>query len=73
MTGNISGNGVFLSIRPRLGRHTPITFRLELPVEVTKAPVILLGEGRIVRHSGPREVPGVAAVIDSYELQPAGA
>ena len=73
MTGNMSGNGLFLVIRPRLGRNTPIAFRLDLPTEITKVPVTLLGEGHIVRHSGPQEMPGVAAVIDSYELQRADA
>jgi len=72
-TGNISGNGLFLAIRPRLGRDTPIAFRLNLPTEITKVPVTLSGEGHIVRHSGPLEMTGVAAVIDSYELKGADA
>jgi len=71
-TGNISTNGMFVTIRRRLRHNAPISFRVDLPSEITRAPVQLHGHGRIVRRSGLDEVPGIAAVIDEYEIRPAG-
>lgn len=71
ITGNISANGIFVTGRRRLRRRAPISFRVDLPSEVTRIPVQLLGQGRIVRYSGPGEVPGMAAIIDDYEIRPA--
>ena len=71
-TENISANGMFVTIRRRLRHNAQISFRVDLPSEITHAPVQLLGHGRIVRRSGPGEVPGIAAVIDEYEIRPAG-
>jgi hypothetical protein len=70
-TENISANGMFVTIRRRLRNNAPISFRVDLPSEITRAPVQLLGHGRIVRCSGPGEAPGIAAVIDEYEIRPA--
>ncbi|MGO9274567.1 MAG: PilZ domain-containing protein [Terriglobia bacterium] len=71
-TGNISANGMFVTIRRRLRQNAPISFRVDLPPEITRAPVQLLGHGRIVRRSGAGEAPGIAAVIDEYDIRPAG-
>lgn len=68
-TENISANGMFVRIRRRLRHHAPISFCVDLPSEVTRTPVQLLGHGRIVRLNGPGEVPGIAAVIDEYEIR----
>jgi len=69
-TRNISGNGIFVTIRRRIRNRAPISFRLDLPPEVTGAPVQLLGHGRVVRNTGSVEAPGIAAIIDEYEIRP---
>lgn len=70
-TGNVSGNGLFVAVPVRPRRATPITITVVLPKEVTRAPVELYCQGRVVRWSGTRELPGIGAVIDEYELRPA--
>ena len=69
-TGNISGNGVFFLVAARLGPDTPIAFSVQLPPEIAKASVELVGQGRVVRQSRPGEPAGVAAIIDDYQLVP---
>jgi hypothetical protein len=71
-TGNISANGMFVTVPHRLRHNAPIAFRVNLPSEITRTPVQLQGHGRIVRRSGPGQAPGVAAIIDEYEIRPAG-
>src|SRR5207245_1508981 len=66
-TGNISGNGVFFVVSARLGPDTPITFSVQFPWEIAKASVKLVGQGRVVRQSGPGEPSGVAAILDAYQ------
>jgi len=72
-TGNISTNGIFVMIRRRLRHNAPISFLVDLPSEITREPVQLLGHGRIVRSSGAREAPGIAVIIDEYDIRPGGA
>ena len=69
-TGNISGNGLFMSIPVRPPRKTPLTMRVFLPPTVTRVPVELLCNGRVVRWSCPGESTGMGATIDEYELRP---
>ncbi len=71
ITGNISGNGLYVKATVRLRCSTPVTFTVELPAEVTKLPLELLCLGRVVRRNRPGELPGVGAVIDDYEFRPA--
>lgn len=70
-TGNISGAGLFMTVPVRPHVQTPITIRVSLPAEVTGVPVELVCYARVVRWSQPDELPGVAAIIDDYELRPA--
>lgn len=70
-TGDVSGNGLFLNLSVRPRRKTPIAIRVSLPPEATSVPIDLLCWGRVVRWSLPGEVPGIAAVIDHYQLRPA--
>ena len=74
-TANLSGNGLLLLTPRRFRPHTPIHCRLFLPNAVTGISVEFCLAGRVVRHTGAGEVPGVAAVIDDYDLRrtPAGA
>jgi hypothetical protein len=69
-TGNISGNGLFMSIPVRPPRETPLTIRVFLPPTFTLVPVELLCNGRVIRWSCPGESTGVGATIDEYEFHP---
>jgi hypothetical protein len=69
-TGNISGNGLFMSIPIRPPCKTSITMRVVLPETVTRVPVELLCNGRVVRWNCPGEARGMGATIDEYEFRP---
>jgi hypothetical protein len=69
-TGNMSGNGLFMRIPIRAPRETPVTMRVILPVTVTRVPVELLCNGRVIRWSCPGESRGMGATIDEYEFRP---
>jgi hypothetical protein len=69
-TGNISGSGVFIVLRPRIPLETSISFKVFFPPEVAKGGLELVGEGRVVRRGGPGEMTGVAVIIDDYQLRP---
>jgi hypothetical protein len=68
-TGNISGNGLFMRIPIRPRRETPVTMRVFLPVAVTRVPIELHCNGRVIRWSCPGESRGMGATIDEYELR----
>lgn len=70
-TGNIGGNGLFMTVPFRPHREARITMTVELPIEVTHSPLELLCEGRVVHWKQEKDKLGVAAVIDAYELRPA--
>ena len=69
-TGNISGNGLFMRIPIRPRRETPVTMRVVLPATVTRVPVELHCNGRVIRWSCPGESRGMGATIDEYEFRP---
>ncbi len=69
-TGNISGNGLFMSIPIRPPCNTPVTMRVVLPEAVTRIPVELLCSGRVVRWSSAGEARGMGATIEEYEFRP---
>jgi hypothetical protein len=69
-TGNISGNGLFMSIPIRPPCKTPVTMRVLLPGSVTRIPVELLCNGRVIRWSCSGEARGMGATIDEYEFRP---
>ena len=69
-TGNISGGGLFIEIPIRLHRATSVSIKVVLPPEVTKVPLELLCQGRVVRWNQHGQVQGLGAVIDEYELRP---
>lgn len=69
-TVNISGNGLLFTTPARLDPEMPFAFTVLLPRTITRTPVELVGEGRVVRRSVVGETEGVAAVIDDYRLQP---
>ena len=69
-TGNISGSGLFIEVAARLNRATSVMIKVKLPKEVTKVPLELLCQGRVVRWNQVGAVQGLGAVIDEYELRP---
>jgi hypothetical protein len=69
-TGNISGNGLFMSIPVRPPCKTPVTMRVLLPATITPVPVELLCNGRVIRWSCPGESKGMGATIDEYKFRP---
>jgi len=69
-TGNISGNGLFMQIPVRPPPKTPVTMKVFLPATVTRVPMELHCNGRVIRWSCPGESRGMGATIDEYELRP---
>lgn len=68
-TGTISGTGMFLTVPARPPRQAPITFKITLPSQVTKVPVEIQGEGRVVRLLRLIDGSGLGVTIDNYELR----
>ena len=69
-TKDVSGTGMFMSVPVRLRPETPITFKVTLPTEITRVPVELVCQGRVVRASRAGEPPSFGAIIDDYEIRP---
>ena len=69
-TGNISGNGLFIEIPIHLPRASSVVIKVELPSGVTKVPMELSCQGRVVRWKQEGQVEGLCVVIDEYELRP---
>ena len=67
-TVTISGNGFYVILPTRLAQETPIDFTVDLPVEVTRVPMKLAGQGRVVRGKLSSAKTGVAAIIDDYHF-----
>lgn len=67
-TENISGTGLFVATPVRLRSDTPIQLTVTLPAEITKTPVQLLCEGRVMHQHRMGAVPGLGVVIDDYDL-----
>ena len=70
-TEYVSGTGLFVVAPVRLCRETLISFTVILPLEVTRVPIELACQGRVVRPSRLGELSGFSAIIDDYELRPA--
>ena len=70
-TSTMSGNGLYMAIPIRLRASTPISIVVTLPVEMTRTPLQLHCEGRVVRQDKPSAVAGIGAIIDDYRFRPA--
>src|SRR5260370_38922307 len=68
-TGSISGNGLYITLPLRPPPATPITFTIALPIEVTKVPLELQCQGRVVHYSDLGKVLGIGATIDDYKFR----
>ena len=69
-TDNISGTGLFIEVDARPRPETPVRMKVLLPREVTRVPLELWCQGRVVRWNRQGRSQGVGAVIDEYELRP---
>jgi hypothetical protein len=69
-TACISANGLLVTAPVRLRDQTPITITVNLPVEVTKIPLQLLCQGRVVSQRAPAKTAGIGVIIDHYQFQP---
>jgi hypothetical protein len=67
-TVTISGNGFYVILPARLAQQTPFDFTMDLPVELTRIPMKLAGQGRVVRGKLSSEETGVGAIIDDYHF-----
>ena len=70
-TAIMSGNGVFLSIPVRLRALPPISITVSLPVEITRTPLQLFCQGRVVKQDKSGASAGLGAIIDDYRFRPA--
>jgi hypothetical protein len=68
-TANISGNGLSVKAPIRVGHRTPITLTVILPADVTRTPLELFCQGRVVWRDA--KLPGIGATIEDYQLRPA--
>ena len=71
-TATMSGNGVLMTVPVKLRADTPISIAVRLPKEITRTPLVLLCEGRVVPQ--PKSSPAAAsvgAIIDDYRFRPA--
>lgn len=71
-TISMSGNGLFITATVQLRHDTPINFTVSLPAEVTRVPVQLLCEGRVVRQQRTGLPAGIGVVIDDYRFAAMG-
>ena len=68
----MSGNGVFMRLPSQLRPNTRITLTVSLPTEVTRIPLKLLCQARVVGQNEAKTYPfGIGAIIDDYQIQPA--
>lgn len=70
---NMSGNGVLMRLPSKLRPNTKITLTVSLPTEITRIPLKLCCQARVVLRKDAKTHPsGIGAVIDDYQIQTAG-
>ena len=68
----MSGNGVFMRLPAQLRPNTEVTLTVSLPTEITRIPLKLFCQARVVSEREGRTYPfGIAAIIDDYQIRPA--
>ena len=69
----MSGNGVFMRLPSQLRPNTKIVLTVSLPAEVTKVPLKLRCQARVVtqRDAADSSPFGIGAVIDDYQIRTA--
>ena len=69
----MSGNGVFMRLPSQLRPNTKISLTVTLPTEITRIPLKLCCQARVVRQTRATAYPfGVGAIIDDYQIRTAG-
>ena len=68
----MSGNGVFMRLPSQLRPNTRITLTVSLPTEITRIPLKLFCQARVVGQREAKTYPfGIGAIIDDYQIRPA--
>jgi len=68
----MSGNGVFMRLPSLLRPNTRIVLIVSLPTDVTRIPLRLRCQARVVAQKDATTYPfGIAAIIDDYQFQAA--
>jgi hypothetical protein len=68
----MSGNGVFMRLPSQLRPNTRITLTVSLPTEITRIPLKLFCQARVVGQNETQTYPfGIGAIIDDYQIRPA--
>ena len=66
----MSGNGVFMRLPSQLRPNTRLILTVSLPTEVTKVPLRLRCQARVVSQKETETYPfGIGAVIDDYQIK----
>ena len=68
-TGDISSSGLLIVMPSPLPLGTTINVTINLPIELTKVPVELSCQGRVVRKSRMGKNQGIGAIIEDFELR----
>lgn len=61
---------MFVAVPVRLRSQTPVTITVTLPVKLTRVPLQLLCQARVVSSRQPAEQAGLVAIIDDYHFRP---
>jgi hypothetical protein len=70
---SMSGNGVFMRLPSQLRPNTRITLTVSLPTEITRIPLKLHCQARVVGQKEAKTHPfGIGAIIDDYQFRTAG-
>jgi len=72
-TGDMSSSGLMVVMPSPLPLGTIINVTINLPIELTKVPVKLSCQGRVVRKSRLGASQGIGAIIEDFQLRPARA
>jgi hypothetical protein len=67
----MSCNGLFITTPVRLRHETPLTVTVTLPTGLTRTPLEIECQARVVRQKQPVSPPGIGAIIDDYRFRPA--
>lgn len=70
-TAMMSRNGLFIAVPIRLPHETPVNITVNLPVEITRVPLQLLCDGRVIRYGKSGSLSAIGAIIDEYRFRPA--
>ena len=69
-TEDISSSGILVVIPNHLPLGTTINVTIHLPAELTRVPVELTCQARVVRKSRMAKGQGISAIIEDFELRP---